>query len=83
MPGESTSHLLQVINRRYENGSIVLTTNRGIADWGEIFENTTVATAILDRLLHHATVITIAGDSYRMRSHRHALQTARIALSGG
>lgn len=83
MPGEAASHLFQVINRRYENGSIVLTTNRGIADWGEIFEDTTVATAILDRLLHHATVITIAGDSYRMRSHRDALKTARAALSGG
>lgn len=83
MPGEAASHLFQVINRRYENGSIVLTTNRGIADWGEIFEDTTVATAILDRLLHHATVLTIAGDSYRMRSHRDALQTARAALSGG
>jgi DNA replication protein DnaC len=81
MPGESASHLFQVINRRYENGSIVLTTNRGIADWGEIFEDTTVATAILDRLLHHATVLTIAGDSYRMRSHRDALKTARAALS--
>lgn len=83
MPGEAASHLFQVINRRYENGSIVLTTNRGIADWGEIFEDTTVATAILDRLLHHATVLTVAGDSYRMRSHRDALKTARAALSGG
>jgi DNA replication protein DnaC len=83
MPGEAAAHLFQVINRRYENGSIVLTTNRGIADWGEIFEDTTVATAILDRLLHHATVVTIAGDSYRMRSHRDALKTARAALSSG
>ena len=82
MPAESASHLFQVINRRYENGSIVLTTNRGIADWGQIFEDTTVATAILDRLLHHATVLTIAGDSYRMRSHRDALKTTRAALSG-
>jgi DNA replication protein DnaC len=83
MPGESASHLFQVINRRYENGSIILTTNRGIADWGEIFEDTTVATAILDRLLHHATVLTIPGDSYRMRSHRNALKTTRAALNSG
>jgi DNA replication protein DnaC len=82
MPAESASHLFQVINRRYENGSIVLTTNRGIADWGQIFEDTTVATAILDRLLHHATVLSINGDSYRMRSHRNALKTTRAALSG-
>ena len=57
-----------MINRRYKHGSIILTTNRGIADWGEIFEDTTVATAILGRLLHHATVLTIAGDSYRVRA---------------
>ena len=55
MPGEAASHLFQVISRRYEHGSIVLTTNRGIADWGHIFEDTTVAAAVLDRLLHHAT----------------------------
>ena len=45
MPGEAASHLFQVISRRYEHGSIVLTTNRGIADWGPIFEDTTVAAA--------------------------------------
>ena len=67
MPGEAASHLFQVISRRYEHGSIVLTTNRGIADWGAIFDDTTVAAAILDRLLHHATVLSITGDSYRMR----------------
>src|ERR1700694_3503749 len=48
MPGEAASHLFQVISRRYEHGSIVLTTNTGIADWGAIFEDTTVATAVLD-----------------------------------
>ena len=67
MPGEAARHLFQVISRRYEHGSIILTTNRGIAAWGEIFEDTTVAAAILDRLLHHATVLQIDGDSYRMR----------------
>ena len=70
MPGEAASHLFQVITRRYEHGSIILTTNRGIADWGKIFEDTTVAVAILDRLLHHATVLQIDGESYRMRGHR-------------
>jgi DNA replication protein DnaC len=57
MPGEAASHLFQVISRRYQHGSVILTTNRGIAQWGEIFEDTTVAAAILDRLLHHATVL--------------------------
>ncbi len=82
MPGEAASHLFQVISRRYEHGSIVLTTNRGIADWGSIFDDTTVAVAILDRLLHHATVLTITGDSYRMRRHRDAIAALRPALTG-
>ena len=82
MPGEAASHLFQVISRRYEHGSIVLTTNRGIADWGHIFEDTTVATAVLDRLLHHASVLSVTGDSYRMRRHRDAIQALRPALTG-
>ena len=87
MPGEAASHLFQVISRRYEHGSIVLTTNRGIADWGHIFEDTTVATAVLDRLLHHASVLSVTGDSHRMRRHRmrrhrDAIQALRPALTG-
>jgi DNA replication protein DnaC len=81
MPGEAASHLFQVITRRYEHGSIILTTNRGIASWGEIFEDTTVAAAILDRLLHHATVLQIDGESYRMRGHRSRLTQLRAALN--
>ena len=83
MPGEAASHLFQVISRRYEHGSIILTTNRGIAAWGEIFEDTTVAAAILDRLLHHATVLQIDGDSYRMRGHRARLSQLRASLNQG
>jgi DNA replication protein DnaC len=83
MPGEAAAHLFQVISRRYEQGSIILTTNRGIASWGEIFEDTTVAAAILDRLLHHATVLQIDGESYRMRGHREKLGQLRAAVSGG
>lgn len=82
MPGEAASHLFQVISRRYEHGSVILTTNRSIADWGAIFDDTTVAVAILDRLLHHAAVLTIAGDSYRMRRHRDAINALRPALTG-
>lgn len=83
MPGEAASHLFQVISRRYEHGSIILTTNRGIASWGEIFQDTTVAAAILDRLLHHATVLQIDGDSYRMRGHRARLAQLRASLNQG
>lgn len=81
MPGEAASHLFQVISRRYEHGSIILTTNRGIAEWGEIFEDSTVAVAILDRLLHHATVLQIDGESYRMRGHRAKIAQLRAGLN--
>ena len=63
------SHLLfQLVCRRYESKSIVLTSNRPVTDWGLVFGDPTVATAILDRLLHHCTPVTITGDSYRIRS---------------
>ncbi len=75
--------MFQVISRRYEQGSIVLTTNRGIADRGQIIDDTTVATAVLDRLLHHALVLSVTGESYRMRRHRDALNALRPALTGG
>lgn len=81
MPAKAASHLFQVISRRYEHGSIVLTTNGGIADRGSIFDDTTVAAAILDRLLHHATVLSITGDSYRMRRHRDTIAALRPALT--
>ena len=48
---------------------MILTSNRGFAEWGEIFGSPVVATALLDRLLHHAVVVQIEGSSYRMRQH--------------
>lgn len=80
---EAASHFFQVVSRRYEHGSIVLTTNRHIVDWGHVFHDTTVAAAILDRLLHHATVLSINGDSYRMRAHQTAIASLRPAITGG
>ena len=59
----------QLINARYERGAIVLTSNRGFGEWGEVFGDNVVAAALLDRLLHHAIVIEIAGSSYRLREH--------------
>lgn len=70
MVGESAAALFQVINRRYLKGSVILTTNRAVGAWGEIFDDTVVAAAMLDRLLHRATVVQIPGDSYRLRAHR-------------
>jgi DNA replication protein DnaC len=59
----------QLVNARYEKGAMILTSNRGFAEWGEIFGDPVVATALLDRLLHHAVVIQIEGSSYRLREH--------------
>jgi DNA replication protein DnaC len=59
----------QLINARYERGAIILTSNRGFGEWGEVFGDTVVAAALLDRLLHHAIVVEIAGSSYRLREH--------------
>ncbi|MFQ5974332.1 MAG: IS21-like element helper ATPase IstB, partial [Alphaproteobacteria bacterium] len=57
----------QLVNARYEKGATILTSNRGFAEWGEVFGDPVVATALLDRLLHHAVVIQIDGSSYRLR----------------
>jgi DNA replication protein DnaC len=59
----------QLVNARYERGAMILTSNRGFAEWGEVFGDAVVATALLDRLLHHAVVIQIEGASYRLRQH--------------
>lgn len=59
--------LFQIISRRYENKSIVMTTNLAFSDWPTIFPNATCATALIDRTVHHADVIAIEGESYRRR----------------
>ena len=64
----SANWIFQVVTRRYEKGSIVLTSNRGFSDRAQVFNDQVVAAAIVDRLLHNATVINIRGRSYRMRA---------------
>jgi DNA replication protein DnaC len=61
--------VFQLVNARYERGAMILTSNRGFAEWGDVFGSPVVATALLDRLLHHAIVIQIEGASYRLRQH--------------
>jgi len=70
MPAEDAAALFQVITRRYLKGTVILTTNRGVASWGDIFTDTTIAAAMLDRLLHRSVVFNIDGDSYRLRTHQ-------------
>jgi DNA replication protein DnaC len=67
----------QLVNARYERGAMILTSNRGFAEWGEVFGDPVVATALLDRLLHHAVVVHIEGSSYRLRQHADLLAQPR------
>jgi DNA replication protein DnaC len=60
----------QLISRRYEQGSVLISSNRPVEEWDEVFGDQVVAAAILDRLLHHSHVVTIRGDSYRLREKR-------------
>lgn len=60
----------QLVSRRYERAATMITTNRSVNEWGEIFGDSVVAAAILDRLLHHSQVLTIRGDSYRLKAKR-------------
>lgn len=57
----------QLISRRYEKGPMILTSNQNFASWGEVFGDRVIATAILDRLLHHAITLNIRGNSYRLK----------------
>lgn len=64
--------LFQLVSRRYQRGSIILTSNKSYGDWGDIFADQILATAILDRLLHFSTTVSIRGQSYRLREKRKA-----------
>jgi len=66
------SFFFQLVSRRYERGSIIITSNKSYADWGSIFSDSIIASAILDRLLHHSTTINIRGESYRLREKKKA-----------
>ena len=67
------AHLFfRLLTRRYEKAPLILTSNKSFLDWGEIFGDQVLATAILDRLLHHATTLNIKGESYRLKEKRKA-----------
>jgi DNA replication protein DnaC len=67
---EGAVDLYEIIHRRYEKGSIILTSNRSPSEWGELFGDALLASAALDRLTHHARVTVITGESYRQRERR-------------
>ena len=74
LPKEGANLFFQLVSARYEKGAMILTSNRNFSEWGEVFGNPVIASALLDRLLHHAVVISIEGASYRLREHRDLLQ---------
>jgi DNA replication protein DnaC len=82
LPAEAASALFQVVSQRYLKTSIVITTNRGVGSWGEILGDTTVAAAMLDRLLHRSVVINLDGDSYRLRDHHARNEQLRQTTTG-
>src|SRR5262249_32231917 len=59
----------QLMNRRYEHASTVLTSNKGFEDWGDVFGDDVMAAALIDRILHHCHLVNIRGNSYRLREH--------------
>ena len=72
LPKHSGEYLLEVVMRRYENRSTIMTSNRPIQDWGKLLGDVPAASAILDRFLHHAQTIAIAGRSYRLKDQTSA-----------
>lgn len=77
------AHLFfQLVNRRYEKGSLLVTTNQRVSEWGIVFGDEVLATAILDRLLHHSHTLLITGESYRLREKRKSgLIRSRLATA--
>jgi DNA replication protein DnaC len=69
---EEASLFFRLLVRRYERASLIVTSNKSFVDWGEVFNDQILATAILDRLLHHATTVNIKGESYRLREKKKA-----------
>jgi DNA replication protein DnaC len=67
---EQAHHFFELVTARYEHGSIILTSNTSFAQWGNLLGDEVLATALLDRLLHHAEVIAINGRSYRMKERQ-------------
>ncbi len=65
---EQANLLFQLISMRYENGSSILTSNYNFDEWGKVFEDNVVAAAIIDRLVHHASIFYITGSSYRLKN---------------
>lgn len=78
LSAQQANRLFELVRDRYEHGSTILTSNTSFAEWGKLMNDEVLATALLDRLLHHAEVVTINGKSYRMKDR----QTGRTGKGG-
>jgi DNA replication protein DnaC len=63
----AANYFFDIISARYETGTVILSSNKGFSEWGDLFSDQVLSTAILDRLLHHCHVINIKGNSYRLK----------------
>jgi len=76
---KKAAHLFfQLVAKRYERGSMMITTNQSVGRWGEVFGDDIIAAAILDRLLHHSHTLNVSGDSYRMKQRRKASTATNV-----
>ena len=82
LPAEAAAAIFQVVSQRYLKTSIIITSNRGVGAWGDILGDTTVAAALLDRLLHRSVVLNLDGDSYRLRDHHARSENLRATTTG-
>ncbi|PMP79870.1 MAG: AAA family ATPase [Mesoaciditoga sp.] len=82
LDSEGAKLFFELISEKYEQGSVIVTSNRSFNEWNKIFEDEVIATAVLDRLLHHSTIINIRGKSYRLREKQKSgmirLDTSKI-----
>ena len=77
LPKHAGEYLLEVVMRRYETRSTIMTSNRPLEDWGKLLQDVPTAGAILDRFLHHAQLIAITGKSYRLKNAPAAAKPAK------
>jgi DNA replication protein DnaC len=68
LPNYSADDFFEVISKRYEKGSMIITSNKSFEQWGDIFADMTISSAIIDRVMHHCTLIKINGPSYRTKN---------------
>ena len=69
---QTANLFFQLVSRRYERGSMLITTNQTITQWGHVFGDEVIAAAVLDRVLHHSHILIIQGDSFRLRQKKRA-----------